>query len=111
MGDLMNPELNIFQIKADLVLAEKAIEESKTQKPRYAKYLRGQAAYHLQQTAEKLIKIQLYHSGKKLDHSKIYKHGIGQLLTYADDLGIDLYAPALIRKNDELLTSWEAEGI
>ena len=75
-----------------------------------AKYLRGQSAYHLQQATEKLIKIQLYHSGKELDPAKIYKHGIGSLLTYADDMGIEIVTPALIKKNDELITSWEAEG-
>lgn len=110
MADLKNPELNIYQIKADIVLAEKAVEVSKSQKAHYAKYLRGQAAYHLQQAAEKLIKIQLYRSGKVLDHAKIYKHSIGSLLTYADDSNINLLVPAIIRKNAELLTAWEAEG-
>ena len=64
----------------------------------------------MQQAAEKLIKIQLYHSAKKLDNAKIYKHGIGSLLVYADDLNISIIVPAIVRKNDELLTSWEAEG-
>lgn len=30
MADLSNPELNMFQIKADILLSEKAIEESKS---------------------------------------------------------------------------------
>ncbi|MCR5685370.1 MAG: hypothetical protein K6G81_08125 [Lachnospiraceae bacterium] len=110
MADLSNPELNIYQVKADLLISEKAIEEAKIQTPRFSKYLRGQAAYHLQQAAEKLIKIQLYHAGKKLDHAKIYNHSIGSLLVYADDLKIDIIVPAIVRKNDELITSWEAEG-
>ena len=110
MDDPKNPELDMLQIKADIFLSEKAIEESKSQKPRYAKFLRGQAAYHLQQAAEKLIKIQLYNSKQKLDNAKIYKHGIGSLLSYSDDMGISIFVPASILKNDELLTSWEAEG-
>jgi len=110
MANPANPELDILQIKADLLLSEKAIAESKSQTPRLAKFLRGQAAYHLQQAAEKLIKIQLYHSERKLDNAKIYKHNISSLLVYADDLGINLIVPSLIRKNDELMTSWEAEG-
>lgn len=111
MANTSNPELDLFLIKADLLLSQKGIEESKTQKnPRFAKYLRGQAAYHLQQASEKLIKMQLYKSGAVLDHAKIYKHSIGSLITYAEDLGIYIDVPALIRKNDELLSSWEAEG-
>ena len=110
MANSKNPELDLLQIKADIFLSEKAIEESKSQKPRFAKFLRGQAAYHLQQATEKLIKIQLYNSKMKLDNAKIYKHGIGGLLSYSDDMGINIFVPASIRKNDELLTSWEAEG-
>ncbi len=104
------PELDMLQIKADIILAEKAVESSAEQNPRFAKYLRGQAAYHVQQAVEKLIKIQLYNSGNQLDLSKIYKHSISSLLSYADDMGIVINVPALIRKNDELVTSWEAEG-
>ena len=110
MADLSNPELSIYQVKADLMISEKALEESRIQSPRFSKYLRGQAAYHLQQAIEKLIKIQLYNSGLRLDNAKIYKHSISSLLVYADDLGIDLIVPAIVRKNDELITSWEAEG-
>ena len=110
MADHNIPGLNISQIRADILLAEKAVDESRRQPTKLAKYLRGQSAYHLQQATEKLIKIQLYHSGKALDPAKIYKHGIGSLLTYADDMGIEIVTPPLIKKNDELITSWEAEG-
>lgn len=40
----------------------------------------------------------------------MYKHGIGSLLVYSDDLNINIVVPDIVRKNDELLTSWEAEG-
>ena len=54
MADLSNPELSIYQVKAGLMISEKALEESRIQSPRFSKYLRGQAAYHLQQAIEKL---------------------------------------------------------
>ena len=59
-------ELNMFQIKADLVAAERIMAEAKESKPKLAKYLKGQAGYHLQQAAEKLIKIQIYSVENKL---------------------------------------------
>ncbi len=67
------PELNKLQIKADIVLAENALKEAKSSTPKLAKYLKGQVGYHLQQAAEKLIKIQIYKSGKNIDYSKLYK--------------------------------------
>ncbi len=110
MKNNRTPELDYLQIRADIYLAKNAIDEAKVQKQRYAKFLKGQAAYHLQQATEKLIKIQMYNANVKLDYSKIYKHSIGDLITYADDMGLDLNIPAYVRKNDELITSWEAQG-
>ena len=73
MDKANRPELNLFQIKADILLAKKALEESKTQKnAHFSKYLRAQSAYHIQQATEKMIKIQLYNSERVLDYSKIY---------------------------------------
>ena len=70
------PELNKMQIKADIVIAESALNEAKKSKPKLAKYLKGQVGYHLQQAAEKLIKIQIYRSGVAINHSRLYKHDL-----------------------------------
>ena len=51
--------LNMAQIKADLFMAKAAINEASGLSPKAAKYIKGQAAYHLQQAAEKMIKIQI----------------------------------------------------
>ena len=104
-------DLSMLQIMADLHLAKNAIEESKTAKPaKYAKYLKGQAGYHLQQACEKLIKIQIYHSGIQINPAKIFKHSISDLITYANTLGISFYVPAYINSHAGTITSWEAEG-
>ena len=105
-----HPELNMLQIKADIHLAGMAISDSKGQEAHYAKYLKGLAAYHIQQATEKLVKIQIYSSNVKIDNSKIYKHSIGDLISYSEDLGLKIMIPSYIRKQEELITSWEAEG-
>ncbi len=65
-------ELSLAQIEADLVVAYLSIQRSQTEKKKMSKYIRGQAGFHLQQAAEKLIKYQMYRSGKKLDYVKVY---------------------------------------
>lgn len=103
--------LSMLQIKADLHLAKTAMDASRTAKPsKYVKYLKGQAGYHLQQATEKLVKIQIYHSGVKINNSKIFKHSIGDLITYARSLGIPFYVPGYIDAHAGTITSWEAEG-
>lgn len=57
-----NYPLKIAQIKADLFVAKATIEEARKRTPSAGKYLKGQAGDHLQQAAEKLIKIQIYYS-------------------------------------------------
>ena len=103
-------ELNMFQIKADLVAAERIMAEAKESKPKLAKYLKGQAGYHLQQAAEKLIKIQIYKSGQKIDYSKLYKHDLQFIINYAVSNGINLVVPDYVMKNAMVISSWEAEG-
>ncbi len=103
-------ELNMFQIKADLVAAERIMSEAKESKPKLAKYLKGQAGYHLQQAAEKLIKIQIYKSGRKIDYSKLYKHDLQFIINYAVSNGINLVVPDYVMKNAMVISSWEAEG-
>lgn len=103
-------ELNMFQIRADLVSAETIMAEAKESKPKLAKYLKGLTGYHLQQAAEKLIKIQIYKSGKKIDYSKLYKHDLQFIINYAGSNGINLIVPDYVMKNAMVISSWEAEG-
>ena len=104
-------DLSMLQIRADMHLAKTAIEESKTAKPiKYAKYLKGLAGYHLQQASEKLVKIQIYRSKVQLSHAKIFKHSIGDLITYARSLGIPFYVSRYVDSHAGTISSWEAEG-
>ena len=100
-------KLNMFQIKADLVVAERIMSEAKELKPKLAKYLKGQAGYHLQQAAEKLIKIQIYKSGQKIDYSKLYKHDLQFIINYAVSNGINLVVPDYVMKNAMVIVALE----
>ena len=51
-------------IKADIIMARQGIELYKSNE---IKEVKNQAAYHLQQAAEKMIKIQIYRSGVPYD--------------------------------------------
>ena len=66
-----NNPLSMGQIEADLFVAKTTIEEAKKLSSKAGKYYRGLAGYHLQQAAEKLIKIQIYASGAKIDNAKM----------------------------------------
>ena len=68
------------------------------------------AGYHLQQAAEKMIKLQIYGSGVKVDHSKMFRHSLDDLIGYAVSLGIPLYVPSWVNEKKYVITSWEAEG-
>ena len=103
-------ELSMLQIKADIVMAKAAISEAKVLPAKEAKYIKGQAGYHLQQASEKLVKIQLYASGKNIDPAKVYKHKIDELLAYASSEGINVIIPAYINSHAVMISSWEAEG-
>lgn len=102
--------LNMGQIKADLFIAGATIDEVKQRMPKEGKYLKGQAAYHLQQAAEKLIKIQIYYAIQQPDPRKLYKHAINELLNYAQSLGINIIVPKYIEDKKLVLSSWEADG-
>lgn len=104
------PELTMAQIEVDIIMANKAIDEAKCRTGRLSKYFKGQAGYHLQQAAEKLIKIQIYNSAQKVDNSKVFKHDISQLVSYAKTIGVKLIVPSYIITQGPRLTSWEAEG-
>ena len=74
------------------------------------KEVKNQAAYHLQQAVEKLIKIQVYNSGCTYNNRSMYVHNISSLANYADSLNIGVYIPAEIRNNAVMISDWEASG-
>ena len=67
-------------IKADIIAARQAIEyfEQKNNKD-----IKNIAAYHLQQAAEKLIKLQIYKSLQCTDNKRMYTHDLSKLIDYA----------------------------
>ena len=92
-------------IQGDIFAAKQAIEYYEKRKN---KNIKNVAAFHLQQAAEKLIKIQIYRNVAILDYKKIYVHNLEKLIEYADSLGIELIIPDYVRKNSLLITGWEA---
>ncbi len=46
-------QLNYAQIRADLMMAKRAMEDAAVSGKSLAKYLRGQSGYHLQQAVRK----------------------------------------------------------
>ena len=92
-------------IKADMIAAKQAIEYFEENNNRNIKNV---AAYHLQQEAEKLVKIQVYDSGVKYDNKSMYKHDIKALILYAESLNIPFVVPDYIRKNSDIISDWEA---
>ena len=97
--------LTMSLIKADMIAARQAIDY-------YAekgiKDIKNIAAYHIQQAAEKLIKIQIYASGAPIDYASLYTHNIEKLLFYAESIDVSLIVPKYIRDNSLVLTEWEA---
>ena len=102
-----NNDLSMSMALADIKLVETVCINSKEAVP---KYLKGQCAYHLQQAAEKLIKIQIYCSGVPINNAKIYKHSIIALLQYAQQLNVNINVPKAIISNAQTITDWEALG-
>lgn len=102
--------LNMAMIKADLITAKDEIDRAKTLSAKASKYIKGMAGFHLQQASEKIIKLQLYASGKKLDLHKVYKHSLNDLLLYAKDIDVNVIIPNYVMRNRELITAWEAAG-
>ena len=108
-GTNQNP-LSVAQIDADLFMADSAIRKSEVISSKAGKHLRGLAGYHLQQSAEKMIKYQIYDSGVQLDYSKMYRHSLDDLISYARSLGIPLVVPSWVNEKKYVITGWEAEG-
>ena len=102
--------LSVAQVDADLFMAASAIQKAETISSKAGKHLRGLAGYHLQQAAEKMIKIQIYDSGVQIDHSKMFRHSLDDLIGYASSLAIPLIIPAWVDEKKYVITSWEAEG-
>lgn len=100
-------DLSMSIIKADLLMARQGIELYKNKE---IKEVKNQVAYHLQQAAEKLIKIQVYSSGCEYNNRSMYVHNISTLASYADSLGIDMYIPTDVRNNSVVISDWEASG-
>ena len=105
-----NYKLIMPQVEADILSANDAIKRAEALPANKAKYIKGLAGYHLQQATEKMIKIQLYASGFKLDYSKLYKHSLDDLIIYANSLGLSLILPSYINKYKSVITDWEAMG-
>ena len=106
----VNDILSMTQVKADLMLSKYSIEQAQKVSVKMSKSIKGQGAYHLQQSCEKMVKIQIYASGKKIDNARMYKHSIKDLLVYAGPLGIAMNIPAYVDKNKDIITRWEATG-
>ena len=104
-----NP-LSVGQIDADLFMAASAIQKAETISSKAGKHLRGLAGYHLQQAAEKMILFQIYASGIQIDHSKMYRHSLDDLMAYAGSLGVSLVVPSWVNEKKYIITGWEAEG-
>ena len=104
-----NP-FSLKQIEADLFMANAAIQKVESLSSKAGKFYRGQAGYHLQQAAEKLIKIQIYDSGVAVNNAKLYRHFLDDLITYAFSLGIQLIIPKWVDGKKYVITKWEAEG-
>ena len=110
MNDKSANPFSLGQIEADLFMASAAIQKAESMSSKAGKFYRGQASYHLQQAAEKLIKIQIYDSGAPLNHAKLYRHSLDELITYAFSLGIQLTVPKWVDRKKYVITKWEAEG-
>lgn len=100
-------DLTMSLIKADILMARQGIELYKNNE---IKEVKNQAAYHLQQAAEKLIKIQIYRSGAAYNAKSLYVHNLKVLIHYADQLEFGVNVPQFIRKNALIISDWEASG-
>ena len=92
-------------IKADIIAAGQAIEyfEQKNNKD-----IKNVAAYHLQQAAEKLIKLQIYAALQSTDNKQMFTHDLDKLIAYAEAEKLSLNVPKQIREHVNTITEWEA---
>lgn len=106
----INNSISIGQIQADLFVVRELLSMIDSIPSSKSKYYKGLAAYHLQQSVEKLIKYQIYESESDIDNYRIYKHSIDELILYGESLDIDLFVPVWIRNKSLIITDWEAKG-
>ncbi|MBQ7496883.1 MAG: HEPN domain-containing protein [Selenomonas sp.] len=92
-------------IRADLVAARQAIEYFQNKGIRDIKNI---AAYHLQQAAEKLIKLQIYKSVSDVNNSQMYTHNLDRLILYSESMGGRIHVPDYIREHSVQISDWEA---
>ncbi len=92
-------------IRADLVAARQAIEYFQNKGIRDIKNI---AAYHLQQAAEKLIKLQIYKSVSDVNNSQMYTHNLDRLILYSESMGVRIHVPDYIREHSVQISDWEA---
>lgn len=109
MSDRVN-DLTIEQAHADILAASDAIRRAETMTPKSAKYIKGLAGYHLQQAAEKMIKLQIYQSGIPYNNAKMYRHSLDDLMMYAESLNLQLIVPEYINEKKYVITKWETQG-
>lgn len=100
--------LSMGVILADIVVVRKLLAEIESGSNN--KYLKSIAAYHVQQPTEKMIKIQIYQSGKNYQNHTVYTHNLVRLTQYAGSIGVELIIPQYIADNLVLITSWEVRG-
>ncbi len=95
----MNKEQKLYKalIKADIKIASDYYDSSD-------KYLRLQAAYHVQQAVEKTIKLKA-----EIEGLNLWGHDIDVLIKKCDDGNIEICVPAYIRNKADQITRWEAE--
>ena len=98
-------DLSMGLIRADILMAKQGIELFKERK---IKEIKNTVAYHIQQAAEKLIKIQIYRSGVPYSNSALYIHNLSKLISYAESIGVELILPDEIRENALMITDWES---
>ncbi len=99
--------IHVDLIKGDLLSAKSLIETYKKTK---ARGVRTGAAYHIQQAIEKIIKQQIYTSGKDYNNYKIYTHNIQSLIEYANKLGVNINTPEYIKEHAIMITDWGVIG-
>jgi len=92
-------------IRADIIAARQAIAYYDEKQ---IKDIKNIAAYHLQQAAEKLIKIQLYRGISQISNKEIYTHDLRRLVGYANAQGLTLVVPEYIQRHLLMITDWEA---
>ena len=92
-------------IKADLIAARQAIEYFQQ---KGVKDIKNIAAYHLQQAAEKLIKLQIYKSVADVNNSQMYTHNLDRLILYAESLEVSIDVTSYIREHSVQISDWEA---